>query len=429
VLLDLYDSSESKMAKEVKENREANKDRLAGHLAGNLNELVDVDLLLDRILANARTILRAEAGTVYFVKNRRLVFATSQNTYLQKTVGKGVNLPFLNKNLDIDNSTLAGYVAIENKILTINNTSSIDPDAPYQHYTALDRDNNYACRAIMTIPLKNPGFEIMGVLQIINPLDEFGRVTTFYEEDEKIMSFFAQSASMALERAIMFRGITLRSTDVVSAHDPQETKAHVQRVAFLAAEIYEDWALKMQISTEERRQVINLLPLACMLHDIGKIRIPQEILIKNGRLTATERTAMEFHVLAGARLFCKDDTPLDRLTRAVILDHHERWDGQGYPGWVDIETGKPLEEKMGSEGQIMGKKGEEISIYGRIVAVADVYDALSSKKFYKEPFDEALSVQIMEQESGHHFDPQVIESFLDRREVIKRIKDRFPDVD
>jgi HD-GYP domain-containing protein (c-di-GMP phosphodiesterase class II) len=74
-----------------------------------------------------------------------------------------------------------------------------------------------------------------------------------------------------------------------------------------------------------------------------------------------------------------------------------------------------------------GKRGEEISIYGRILAVADVYDALSSRKTYKEAFDESLVVQIMEQESGHHFDPSVIESFMSIQTVLAKIRQRFPE--
>jgi response regulator RpfG family c-di-GMP phosphodiesterase len=136
---------------------------------------------------------------------------------------------------------------------------------------------------------------------------------------------------------------------------------------------------------------------------------------------------MEGHVLIGARLFRKARTPLDRLTYQIILDHHERWDGQGYPGWVDVETGLPLPGKAGPGGRVMGKRGEEISIFGRILAVADVYDALVSRKTYKDSFDESLSIQIMEQESGHHFDPEVVASLIARRNVLRKIHDRFPD--
>jgi HD-GYP domain-containing protein (c-di-GMP phosphodiesterase class II) len=164
-----------------------------------------------------------------------------------------------------------------------------------------------------------------------------------------------------------------------------------------------------------------------MLHDVGKIYVPKSLLTKPARLDQNERAIMEGHVLGGARMYANPFTPLDELTLKVIMDHHERWDGQGYPGWVDLNTGKPLPGKAGLDGRILGKKGEEISIYGRVVAVADVYDALSSRKVYKEAFDQVLAIQIMEQESGHHFDPEVVESFTAVKPILNKIKNQYPD--
>jgi HD-GYP domain-containing protein (c-di-GMP phosphodiesterase class II) len=164
-----------------------------------------------------------------------------------------------------------------------------------------------------------------------------------------------------------------------------------------------------------------------MLHDVGKIYVPKSVLTKPARLDSKERAIMEGHVLAGARMYSDPWTPLDEITLRVILDHHERWDGQGYPGWVDLTTGQPLPGHAGEDGRILGKKGEEISIFGRIVAVADVYDALSGRRYYKEAFDQVLALQIMEQESGHHFDPEVVEAFLAVKSILNKIKNQYPD--
>jgi HD-GYP domain-containing protein (c-di-GMP phosphodiesterase class II) len=401
--------------------------RKADRLAAALNEVVDVDLLLMRILSNARSLLNCEAGSVYMLRDDKLILASSQNDYLERIVGGSALLPFVNLQLNLDRSSLAGYVALEAKPLVINNTLDIDPDAPFEHFKAVDNNNSYLCQAVMTVPIKCQDGHNFGVIQVINPIGEQGQVVPFREQDESVLGYYVQWAAMALERALEQRSMTLRSAEVLSVHDPRETTAHVQRVACLTLELYEHWALKRKIPYMERFRVTNILPLAAMLHDIGKMGVPEYILTKPGRLDLKERAIMEEHVLIGARLFKSRRTALDALTYQVILDHHERWDGQGYPGWVDPDTNAPLPGFLDGGGRARGKKGEEISIYGRVLAVADVYDALVTRKSYKDPFDESLSLQIMEQESGRHFDPEVVEALFAKRPVLKKIMERFPD--
>jgi HD-GYP domain-containing protein (c-di-GMP phosphodiesterase class II) len=398
-----------------------------GQLVSSFNDIFDLNLLLEKILSSARAMTRCEAGTIYLLRDRKLVFAKSQNDYLNRVIEDPTELPFFNRNLEVDRSTLAGYVALERKCLTINDTTGIDPEAPYRHYTGFDNESSYVCQAIMTIPMATTGAEPLGVLQLINPLGEEGLLTCFSEEDEQILTFFAGYAALALEKSMTMSSAIIHSVEIVSVQDPQETRAHAQRVAVLATAIYEKWALAHKVGEEERLLTMNLLPLAAMLHDVGKIHIPRAILTKPARLDPQERVIMEGHVLAGARMYAQPWTPLDEMTLKIIMDHHERWDGQGYPGWVDLLTGQPVPEHMGPDGRILGKRGEEISIYGRVVAVADVFDVLSSRKFYKEAFDQALSIQIMEQESGHHFDPQVIESFLALKPLLNKIRSQFPE--
>jgi GAF domain-containing protein len=405
---------------ELFDEADAARDRLAGRLAAGLNRLVDVDLLLKKLLIHARSLVKAEAGTVYLVRRGRLVFAISQNDYLEKAVGIGQDLPFLGENLRIDRGTLAGFVAIEQRPLTVNDTDRIDPDSPFQHYKRLDHVNSYVCRAIATLPLKASGGETLGVLQLINPQTVSGLSTEFSPGGERALAFFADSAALALEKALMLRKTTLLTIRAVTASDPTETAAHAQRVARLSAEIYDHWANGRKTPVVERERVLNLLPVAAMMHDIGKCFISREVLGKPGRLNLIERKAMEGHVAVGAAMFSIPRTYLDRLALNVILDHHERWDGLGYPGRLGLSD-------YDASGRAKGKKGEEISIFGRILAVADVYDALSSRRIYKEAFDESLAVQIMEQESGHHFDPEVIESFMAVRQVLGKIRQRFPE--
>jgi HD-GYP domain-containing protein (c-di-GMP phosphodiesterase class II) len=404
-------------------------DRLneVGRMVSSFNYIFDLSLLLEKILTSARVLTRSEAGTIYLLRGRKLVFAQSQNDYLDRMIDDPTELPFFNRNLEMDRTTLAGYVALERESLTINDTSGIDPSAPYQHFTGFDNESSYVCQAIMTLPLATAGNEPLGVLQLINPLGEDGLLTCFREEDEQILGFYSSFAALALEKSMTMSSAVSHNVEIIGSQDPSETRAHAMRVAALATAIYDHWSQKKGVNEGERLHSMNLLPLAAMLHDVGKIYVPKSVLTKPARLDPKERQVMESHVLAGARMYANAWTPLDDITFKVILDHHERWDGQGYPGWVDLETGKAIPNRVGENGQILGKKGEEISIFGRVVAVADVYDALSNRRYYKEAFDQTLAIQIMEQESGHHFDPEVVESFTAVKSMLNKIKNQFPD--
>jgi HD-GYP domain-containing protein (c-di-GMP phosphodiesterase class II) len=206
-----------------------------------------------------------------------------------------------------------------------------------------------------------------------------------------------------------------------------ESTTHAQRVAALAVMLYEEWARKRSADPHSLKRELGRLRVAAMLHDVGKVGIPDSILNKPGRLAPTERQEMEKHVLLGTRLFEPVYSGLDVMTHDVILNHHERWDGRGYPGWINPETGLPLPGHHGQNHRAVGKKGEEISIFGRVTAVADVFDALISPRLYKEAFDEELVIQIMLQESGHHFDPELVDILLTNFERAKRIRNRFPE--
>jgi HD-GYP domain-containing protein (c-di-GMP phosphodiesterase class II) len=402
---------------------EISRDRQVALLAAELNSLADVDLLLDKMLEKARSIVRAEAGTVYTIRAGKLHFHASQNSYLERLLPESEELPFTGTLLEIEPGTLAGFTAMNKTVLTVNDTGGIAPDAPFQHFHSLDSNNNYVSQAVMSLPLVCRNNDLLGVLQIINPLDGAGKVVGFEKEDERLLAFFAGHASLALEKAVMLRESIINTVKIVEMHDYTESVAHAQRVAKLAAAIYANWSARHKIPAAEREEALNILPLAAMLHDVGKAWIPVDILTKPSRLGMVDRLIMEEHVKAGARLYASCRTPLDRLTHSLISDHHERWDGKGYPGCPQPGDGRSRYGKTQSKG----KKGEEISIYGRIMAVADVFDALSSRRTYKEAFDENLAVQIMVQESGHHFDPSVIESFLAIRPILKRVRERFPE--
>jgi HD-GYP domain-containing protein (c-di-GMP phosphodiesterase class II) len=180
-----------------------------------------------------------------------------------------------------------------------------------------------------------------------------------------------------------------------------ETGRHLERMAFMTERL----ALAAGLSRHDAR----LLRAASALHDVGKISIPDEILLKPGRFEEAERTVMKTHAVAGAQMLSGSATSLIQLAETIALTHHERWDGSGYPA---------------------GLAGEEIPLAGRICALCDVFDALISRRRYKDSWSLEATLWELERGAGAVFDPELTGIFLSiaprlYRELIDRVD---PDV-
>jgi putative two-component system response regulator len=145
---------------------------------------------------------------------------------------------------------------------------------------------------------------------------------------------------------------------------------------------------------------------AAPMHDVGKIGIPDRILLKPGKLDPGEWEIMKQHTIMGADLLAGSDVEFIRLAEVIALTHHEKWDGSGYP---------------------RGLKGTKIPLVGRIAAIADAFDALTSERPYKEPFSIKKSFDIIQEGRGTHFDPDVVEAFFAIKDEILLIIDRYKD--
>lgn len=151
-------------------------------------------------------------------------------------------------------------------------------------------------------------------------------------------------------------------------------------------------------------QQAELLRQAAPMHDVGKIGIPDAILLKPGRLTPDEFDHMKQHAAIGAQILANSSSPLLQLAHKLAIEHHEKWDGSGYP---------------------YGLKGEQISVEGRIVAIADVFDALTSKRPYKEAWGVEEALEHMQAQAGKHFDPHLINLFVNKLDAIIAIKNTY----
>jgi HD-GYP domain-containing protein (c-di-GMP phosphodiesterase class II) len=397
------------------------------HLVIELNQVSDLDILMEHILTQARRFVNADAGSIYIVQKDTLQFTYTQNDTLQKRLRSGEKLIYSTFSLPINEQSIAGYVAATGRPLNLPDVYRLEPTRPYKFGKEFDQKSNYNTKSVLTIPLKAANGDTLGILQIINAQDAENRVIPFSEKDEKMMMHFASIAAVALERAQMTRAIILRMIKMAELRDPKETGAHVNRVGGFAVELYEKWALNRSLAQKVIDKNRDVLRMAAMLHDVGKVAISDIILKKPGRFNNDEYEIMKQHTVLGAQLFLGRQSDFDDAASLVALTHHERWDGNGYPGHVDIITGNPLNGHISPEGKPLGKKGEEIPLFGRIVALADVYDALSSARIYKEAWDESEVLATIEKESGHHFDTELVEIFFSCLDVIRSIQARYGD--
>lgn len=382
-----------------------------------INHLQDVDSILDRILLEARLLARAEAGSIFLVEGGRLRFSYVHNDRLFKS-DEAVRDLYVDVTLPVDERSIVGYVGLTGKTLAIDDAYVADPSLPFRFNPSYDEKSGYRTRSILTVPLKSHHDRLVGVMQLINALDPAGAAVPFGPEVGHYLPLFAASATLAIERGQMNRELILRMMRMAELRDPLETGAHVQRVGAYSAEIYTRWARRRGLSTREIKHDRDTLRLASMLHDVGKVGISDFILKKPGRLTPEERDVMQWHTVYGARLFTNADSELDRMSLDISLNHHEKWAGGGYPGRIADLHGTKAE--MGE-----AKSGEEIPVCARIVALADVYDALVSRRCYKDPIPENEVFAMIDKDSGTHFDPEMVEAFFDIRPVIAMIRERY----
>ncbi|MDR3011685.1 MAG: HD domain-containing protein [Chitinispirillales bacterium] len=408
-------------------------------LKSEWNKIQDLDLLLERILYEARRMVNADAGSIY-VKQKsikdgeqvdELLIKYAQNDTLAKSGPDGERVRYsvlANSEVTVPISvkSISGYCATTRNIVNIKDVYDIPATEPYSFNTSIDKLTGYKSSSMLTFPLIAAD-RLLGVIQLINAMDSERNIVPFSSNDEALITHFAADATTVLQRANENRAMILRMMRMSELRDPKETGTHVNRVAGYAVEIYDRWALKHNVPENEWVKTRDCLRIGAMLHDIGKVAISDTILKKPGRFTPEEFKIMQQHSLYGATLFDDPQSPIDIMAQQIALTHHENWDGTGYPGWIDPTTGKVI--KADEKGEPLGKKGEEIPLAGRIVAIADVYDALRSRRVYKDPFGEDVALAEMRKLSGIKFDPQLVDIFFEILPNIEQAQKRYPEQD
>lgn len=217
----------------------------------------------------------------------------------------------------------------------------------------------------------------------------------------------------AEEEIALTQDVTIESMGTLAEYRDPETGGHIKRtrsyIRLLATHLMDHPKYKETLD----EATIELLYKSAPLHDIGKVAIPDNILLKAGKLTDEEFEIMKKHTNYGMKAIAVQEEKLGvdsflHLAREIAATHQEKWDGTGYPE---------------------GLKGEEIPVSGRLMALADVYDALISKRVYKPPFPHKKAVEIISKGKGSHFDPDMVEAFLELEDEFRKIALEHADFD
>lgn len=195
---------------------------------------------------------------------------------------------------------------------------------------------------------------------------------------------FSNGMSAALSGVEKAHFETLECLALAAEFKDPETGNHIARISKYS----ELLARKLNLTEEEIRNISR----ASLMHDIGKVGVPDSILLKPGKLTPAEFDLVKQHTVIGAQILSKSDAPLLKLASEIAISHHEKWNGKGYPH---------------------GLSGTDIPLSGRIVAIVDIFDALTHHRPYKEPYSLQVAREILVRERGDSLDPDLLDSFLD----------------
>jgi len=339
----------------------------------------DIQSLLVSIADITRNLLNAERCSVFIYDK--------ENNVLYTKVAHGID-PIV---IPVDKG-IVGCTFTTGEIQII-----LDAYKDSRFYPEIDKITGFKTKSLITAPLIDSHNKIFGVVEVINKTEGF-----FSSLDAELLVLCSSYVSSILENAFLNELIKeshaklIYKLSTAAEFKDEETSLHTKRVALYSSIIAEERGLD--------KGFISNITITAPMHDVGKIGIPDKILNKEGKLTRKEFDVIKTHPVIGYNILYDENSELLQMAANISRDHHEKWDGTGYPD---------------------GKKGEEISLEGRIVAIADVFDALTSKRPYKEPWPFEKAIQLINDEKEKHFDPELAECFLKNENVVKNTYNNY----
>ncbi len=341
------------------------------HLERALSSFRDIkELVASQMVPELVRLLAADRGSVFLIDRERkeLYSVLAMGAEIQE-----IRMPITRG--------LAGYVARTGQMVNVpdaHKDERFNPD--------IDRRTGYRTKSVLAAPMHDSTGERIGVVQVINKIG----ADVFSHEDEELLEAFAAEAGIAIantrlveEQRGLFESFIASMASALDARD-QMTAGHAQRVTEYAVGVGREMGLS--------RQELERIRIAGMLHDLGKIGTPDGILKKPGKLTPEEYEDIKRHVTYTRTIVRNLRLPTELKGIAEEASgHHECYDGSGYPD---------------------GLRGEQIPFLSRIIAVADVFDAITSKRYYREAMPIERAVEVIREGAGSHFDPKVVVGFL-----------------
>ncbi len=346
--------------------------------------------LLDRIVRESMNITFAEGGSLYIVEDDHLRFSVIQNDQLDEDLRAPSARHNENNQLPLNTDSISGYVAVTGEIVEIPDAYNLPEDAPYSFDPTFDEKHGYRTRSLLGIPLDVQDGNILGVLLLVNARDPQGNVSRFSDEKIQLLQSLASQAGVAIRNAQLNKEIkdayleSIQRLSIAAEYKDPDTAEHIHRMSLYSKRLTEE----MDWEEDRAEQML----YASSMHDVGKIGVPDRILLKPDSLSEEEYDEIKKHTRIGYRILSGSEHEVMQLSARIALTHHEKWNGTGYP---------------------RGLEGDNIPIEGRVVAIADVFDALTSARPYKEAFPVDQSLEIIREERGAHFDPALVDVFMD----------------
>ncbi|MBI1208788.1 MAG: HD domain-containing protein [Azospirillum sp.] len=386
----------------------------------------------DRVLSRCRELTGAEAGTVFILRRRgklRWLEAMSSQNAVVPTRNESFKVP-------VDEGSIAGYVAASGRTVFIDDAYDIPADRPYRFNPSFDRLTGFRTRSILCFALFSAPSRIIGTVQLINRRGDLpGEPLNFLPDHVAMIAPVNLIVGRAIERADHLERMALKNEKLrqrnhelvqerrrVEALRAETEHAFMLSVGLLAraSELHDadtgnhilrvnEYAWLLAGLAGQPKAFCDEIRYSAALHDVGKMSIDKAILHKKGRLDAAEFREMQRHTVYGYEILKASDRLL--MAAEIAHCHHEQWTGQGYP---------------------RGLVGEAIPLSARIVAIADVYDALRSERPYKKGFGHAQSLEIMRNgderiDPINHFDPALLRLFAEHHQEFAEIWDRLRD--
>ena len=328
----------------------------------NFEEIVNLSKLYENAIEQTNIILRANKEKIITYANEK--FYNISGFTKEELIGQHYN--FLKRTEKIDDSQIDSmWNELSKGNIWKGRISNTFKDEKIHHFLAT------------VVPIINKNGEILEYMSIRKDITAVIELQEEIEETQKEL---------------------IHKMGNIGESRSNETGNHVKRVA-------EYSKVLAKLSGMEEKEA-EILFMASPMHDIGKVGVPDAILNKPGKLTDEEWKIMRKHSVTGYNLLKNSNREIIKAAAIVARDHHEKWDGTGYPRRI---------------------KGEDIHIYGRITAIADVFDALGSERVYKKAWEVEKIFELLESEKGKHFDPNLVDLFLENKEKFLNIKDRYKD--